>query len=313
MSDFDKIVVVVRPTALDELVARFGSEGQARFYIERSGANFSDYENAHKSYQHAKKFLANVLPRDVRTQWIDRSFLPTFLFGPNDLVATLGQDGLVVNVAKYLSGQRVLAFNPDKNLFDGVLLPFLVYEAGIVFVKLKKGQLGLKRVVMAKAELNDGQSLFAVNDLFIGQKTHVSARYRIKHRSVEEDQSSSGIIVSTGAGSTGWLRSIYQGASAIASAYSTNARVKELRTKYAFDWESESLVFSVREPFVSKTSSANLVLGSITTSAPLVLVSRMPKNGVIFGDGVEEDFLNFNSGAIATISPSEKRLNLLVN
>jgi len=55
---------------------------------------------------------------------------------------------------------------------------------------------------MARARLNDGQELLALNDLFIGRRTHVSARYALRVGDYVEDQSSSGIIVSTGAGST---------------------------------------------------------------------------------------------------------------
>jgi hypothetical protein len=38
----------------------------------------------------------------------------------------------------------------------------------------------------------------------------------------------------------------------------------------------------------------------------------MPQNGVIFSDGVEEDRLEFNSGAMATISLADRTLRLVV-
>jgi hypothetical protein len=37
----------------------------------------------------------------------------------------------------------------------------------------------------------------------------------------------------------------------------------------------------------------------------------MPQNGVIFSDGVEEDYLQFGSGAVATIGVSERTLRLV--
>ena len=64
------------------------------------------------------------MPRGIRIQWIERAFLPTFTFGALDVVVVLGQDGLVVNAAKYLDGQPVIALNPDPERVDGVLLPF---------------------------------------------------------------------------------------------------------------------------------------------------------------------------------------------
>ena len=64
---------------------------------------------------------------------------------------------------------------------------------------------------MAKASLNTGVSIHAVNDLFIGPRSHVSAHYALRVGGREERQSSSGIIVSTGLGSTGWMKTLYAG------------------------------------------------------------------------------------------------------
>jgi hypothetical protein len=131
---------------------------------------------------------------------------------------------------------------------------------------------------MAKATLNDGQTLYAVNDLFIGQRTHVSARYRIQLRNAQEDQSSSGIIVSTGAGSTGWFRSILTGAAGVVGAFTREKAVLPVGDQYRLDWEADTLHFSVREPFISKVSTARLVFGRIETDDELVVTSQMPRS-----------------------------------
>jgi NAD kinase len=312
MHDFDKVVVVTRKTALDELVRRFNTRDQARFYIEHMGGSFAEYQDAHTCYRDAVRSLRGDLPTTVRAQWIDREFLPTFTFGSRDLVVTLGPDGLVVNTAKYLAGQPLLAFNPDPSRIDGVLVPFPVAEARHVLRDLLEGQFGLRRVTMARVRLNDGQTLDAVNDLFIGRKTHVSARYRLRHGDREEGQSSSGIIVSTGAGSTGWLRSVLAGAAGVVEALEPGKHVQAVRDSDRFDWEEERLVFAVREPFVSKVSAASLVYGRIEARRTLQIVSEMPQDGVIFSDGVEEDHLAFNSGSIATIGVADRKLHLVV-
>jgi hypothetical protein len=165
---------------------------------------------------------------------------------------------------------------------------------------------------MARVDLNDGQMLLAVNDLFVGQRTHVSARYRLIHNGREEDQSSSGIIISTGAGATGWYRSVVTGAAGIVASITGEEQVRAVRDRYRFDWEARYLVFSVREPFVSKTSGAEIVHGRIEADASLEIVSQMPQNGVIFSDGIEEDRLDFNSGTIARISLADRTLRLVV-
>jgi hypothetical protein len=169
-----------------------------------------------------------------------------------------------------------------------------------------------KRITMARVTLNDGQTLHAVNDFFVGQRTHRSARYRLALAGREENQSSSGIIVSTGAGSTGWLRSVLAGAAGVVEALAPGAGAGEARARYAFDWEADWLCYSVREPFESRVSSAGLVFGRIEAGQTLEVTSQMPQNGVIFGDGVEDDFLEFNSGRIAQVGLADKRVTLLV-
>jgi NAD kinase len=309
-----KLVLVTRKTALEELVERFNTRDQARFYIDHMGGRFDEYQAAHDVYHHALESLHGAIPHGVRTQWIDRSFLPTFTFGESDVAVILGQDGLVVNAAKYLNGQPVVALNPDPARIDGVLLPFsfLAAAQAIELVLESAGRKVWRDVTMAQAILNDGQSLLAVNDLFIGQKTHTSARYRIRYKQLEEDQSSSGIIVSTGAGSTGWNRSILTGAAGIVQSLASKAKVKDIGGKYRFDWQARYLVFNVREPFPSKSTGAEIIHGVIDAKKPFEIISHMPQNGVIFSDGVEEDHLEFNSGATAKISLSERTLSLVV-
>jgi hypothetical protein len=187
-----------------------------------------------------------------------------------------------------------------------------------------RGQRQVREVTLAKAELNDGQSLYGVNDLFIGRRTHVSARYQIELNGITEQQSSSGIIVSTGMGSTGWLKSVLAGAAGIVShAAQLQAAGPALAAAELGDytpvnagrrlaWDHPELYFTVREPFPSRTTTADLVFGSIRSSMPLRITSQMPEEGVIFSDGVENDYLEFNSGVEAVIGLAEKRGRLVV-
>ena len=312
MTSRDKLVIVTRKTALEELIERFNTRDQARFYIEHMGGDFTGYQEAHEAYHAAAEVLRRTIPQGLRIQWIDRSFLPTFTFSESDVIVVLGQDGLVVNTAKYLAGQPLVALNPDPKRIDGVLLPFHVHDAKQAITRALGKKKVWRDVTMAQVWLNDGQHLLAVNDLFVGARTHVSARYRLRYKGQDEDQSSSGLIISTGAGSTGWYRSILTGAAGIVEAYVPSLEVRKVKDRFAIPWEDRSLVFSVREPFVSKTSGAKIVHGTITENQPLELISQMPQNGVIFSDGIEDDRIDFNSGAIASIGLADRTLSLVV-
>ena len=303
-----KIILVVRQTRLDELIARFNTEGQARFYLEHLGADFSDYKLEDTMYKSAVLQAQQQLGTLGRLQVLDRSFIPNFLFGQDDTVVVLGQDGLVANTLKYLDEQLVVGINPDPSRWEGVLLPFRVGDLMKVLPEVLAGRRAVSEVTMARAELNDGQVLYAVNDLFIGARSHISARYRISSGKEEEKHSSSGIIVSTGLGSTGWFRSLMAGAAAIASALSG----QEVKAAAPFRRDAEYLYFTVREPFPSTTSQAGLVIGKVTAGEPLTVVSLMSESGVIFSDGIESDYLEFNAGTRAVIAPAAKKGMLVV-
>src|SRR5215468_4433265 len=98
---YEKLVVVTLKTRLEELVERFNTREQAKFYIEHMGLNFADYDREHQIYAEAvsrlRRRLEGLLPK---VQLIERGFLPNFVFAPQDLVVTIGRDGLVVNTAK---------------------------------------------------------------------------------------------------------------------------------------------------------------------------------------------------------------------
>lgn len=321
-----KIVLVTRPTRLAELVIRFNTVSQARFYVEHQGADFSDYLREDETYHRALREAQEALAQIGRVQVVDRGFLPNFVFAPEDTVVTLGQDGLVANTLKYLDGQPVVGVNPDPERWDGRLLPFRVADLPKVMPEAILRKRPTRSVTMAKAALNNGQTLFGVNDLFIGPKTHSSARYLIHSGGASELQSSSGVIVSTGLGSTGWLKSLLTGAAVITqSAGSLFARqaTRDMLTRDApagranqslrldvkseFAWDANYLFFTVREPFPTRITGASLVFGKITPETPLTLESRMAENGVVFSDGIEKDFLEFNSGTQAVIGIAERK------
>jgi NAD kinase len=304
---FEKIVLVTRKTRLAELIERFNTLGQAKFYIEHAGGNFQEYQLEDEAYKQSADVVRRSVDLGLKVQEIDRGLVPTFTFLPEDLVVTLGQDGLVANTAKYVGKQPIIAVNPDQERFDGILLPFLPGQTGRALEEVISGKCRMRSVTLAEARLNDGQRLLAFNDLFLGAQTHVSARYRIRWAKAEEPQSSSGVLVSTGAGTTGWVSSVFNMALGVAALAGGHA-AKPMR----LDWEDRRLLFVVREPFISRHSKANIVAGIVEHQQALELESLMPSGGVIFSDGVEADFLQFNSGSSVIVKAAAETAQLVV-
>jgi NAD kinase len=308
MTAYEKCVLVTRKTRLEELVERFNSRAQAKFWIEHAGGDFRDYEREDDAYRRALDTVRGAVARMLRVHVAERSFVPTMLFCEKDLVVTLGQDGLVANTAKYVGDQPIVAVNPEPERFDGILLPFRVSTGARAVAGVLGGRCRERRVTLAQAELNDGQRLLAFNDFFVGTRSHVSARYRITAAGRTEPQSSSGVLVATGAGSTGWLSSCLNMAAGVMALNGGASKRPEMKLA----WEDDRLAFVVREPFASRTSQVGIVAGFVAAGGELVIESLMPSGGCIFSDGMEADFLAFNSGSVARLRVAGRKARLIV-
>jgi hypothetical protein len=338
MGFVSSIAIVTHPTRLEGLRRRWGTLGQAKFRLkmahqqeevlreggattktaplrrkakpvrrDQTQADFDEYQQEDDIYRQIIDQLENDLQFGLPVKRVDRSFVPNFDFQTCQVVVVVGQDGLVANTAKYVGNIPIVAVNPDPQRIDGVLLPFQASEAGRMVRRVLDGKFKQRPVTLAEVGLNDGQKLLAFNDFFIGAGSHISARYQLEISGRSEPQSSSGILISTGAGSTGWLSSVFNMAGGLAQFLGA-----KVETRPSLAWEDRKLVWAVREPFVSKRSRASLVAGWLEEKQELIVESLMPEQGVIFSDGIEADFLPFNSGTIARVKVSQQRANLVV-
>ena len=160
-----RFVVVSRKTRLQELVERFNTWPQARFYLEHNHADGQDYFDENARYQQCLQDAEQTLKALGRFQLLERGFLPNYQFSPQDIVVVIGQDGLVANTLKYLDGQPVIAINPDPARWDGRLLPFGMRDLKSIVKRTMAGKGDSKAITFAEAKTNDGQRMLAVNDL----------------------------------------------------------------------------------------------------------------------------------------------------
>jgi len=71
-----KVVLITRKTRLEDLIAKYLTPAQARFYVEHLGADFSDYQREHDVYLDQRHRTVQALEQWGRYQIIERSFLP---------------------------------------------------------------------------------------------------------------------------------------------------------------------------------------------------------------------------------------------
>lgn len=302
---FDRIVIVTKPTRLEDLHRRW-TDDLIAFDLERKGTSIEDYRLEHDIYYQALRAVRKSLPSTIPVAELSRDVIATSdsVFRKNDLIIAIGPDGLFANLAKYTNGQPILTVNPDASRIAGVLMKWDPKEVAGIIRNMLNDDYETESVTLAKAETNDGQVIYAVNDILVGRLDHVSAYYSIKYGTRSERQSSSGILISTGCGSSGWMSSVAAGASAITGG--------SARERIPFDRSERYLLFAVREPFSPGNNRASIVFGKIRDRTQIEITSEMSEGGAIFSDGVIEHALTWSAGTTVTISVASEVALLVV-
>lgn len=298
-----RAVLVHRRTELDELLDRHATRGQAEFFLRTRGRTLADVEARHDAAASARRAVAASVPSDWALAEVERADLDRFLFAPQDVVVVVGQDGLVANAAKYLDQQLVVGVNPEPGSNLGVLVRHDAASAERIIAELAAvvrtaggkpfDAVRCDELTMVKARLDDGQELRAVNELFLGHPSHQSARYVLAADGASERHSSSGLIVSTGTGATGWCASI---------AHDRGGRRLPGRTDPALAW-------FVREAWPSPVTGVTMTEGVLGPDGELVVTVQSDRL-VVFGDGMEADRLEVSWGQEVRIGRAERRLRL---
>ncbi len=292
-----RVVLVHRRTELQELNARHGTLQQAAFYLAGRLQTLEVVEERDNATDSALDAVHAATPVDWRRGMVERSDLSRFLWAPEDIVVVVGQDGLVANVAKYLDGQPVIGINPNPARNPGVLVPHppSAVEALIELAATPAVAQHIEARTMVRISTDDGQDLTALNEVFVGHPSHQTARYTVAlPGGREERQASSGVIVSSGTGATGWGRSIWQ----------QSASTIELPLP-----AERRLAWFVREAWPSPATGTDLTSGEITDGQLRLTVES--DRLVAFGDGIESDSLSLAFGQEVQIGVAAKQLNLV--
>jgi NAD kinase len=292
-----RVVVVHRTTEYEELVARHGTHGQAAFFLRSRGRDIEEVAERHRRTRRALAEVSAAVPLTWRQAQVERADLDRFLFAPEDVVAVVGQDGLVANVAKYLAGQPVLGFDTDPGRNPGVLVRHRPDAAAVLLPSVLAPGTGVHELTMVEAVADDTQRLVALNEIYLGAVGHQTARYRLgleDDGGVVEAQASSGVLVGTGTGATGWIRSVWQQRSA------------ELRLPGPTE---NRLVWFVREAWPSPATGTSLVAGELAAAAFLRLTVESERL-IAFGDGMEADAVELTWGQSVRVGVCGERLRL---
>jgi hypothetical protein len=166
MTLLPRCVLVERPTEFRELLARHGTREQARFYLAQRGIALDAVEERHLHCEEVRAGVVGAIPPAWRTAAVGRDDLDRVLFAADDIVVVLGQDG-----------QPVIGLNPEPERFPGVLVTQRPEAMADLCADVFAGRASLQERTMVRAALDDGQELRALDEVFLGHRTHQSARF----------------------------------------------------------------------------------------------------------------------------------------
>ncbi|MFD7225738.1 hypothetical protein ACFV9P_32795 [Streptomyces sp. NPDC059892] len=298
MSLAPRAVLVYRTSEYEELLTRHGTHGQAAFVLSSRGRSVEEVADRHHRARRALAEVAAAVPLRWQQARVERADLDRFLFAPEDVVVVVGQDGLVANAAKYLAGQPVVGIDPDPGRGLGVLVRHRAADAPGLLRAAEAGGGTIDELTMVEAVADDTQRLLALNEIYLGRPDHQTARYRLgpdDESAPAEAQASSGVLVGTGTGATGWLRSVRR------------ERGSALPVPGPAD---PQLVWYVREAWPSPTTGTALVEGVLDRAERLRLTVESDRL-VAFGDGMESDALELTWGQTVRLGRSATALRLL--
>ncbi|PHP66407.1 hypothetical protein CSC94_14050 [Zhengella mangrovi] len=290
-----RVVLVTRRTELAALLARHSTLGQVEFFLAARGQRLDEVVARDHAQAQALAQARRAVPADWSFAEVLRDDLDRFLFFPNDIVVALGQDGLVPNIAKYLDGQPLIGVAADASRGEGILTTHRVEHLAGILPRAAAGDIDRVERTMVMASVTGGGTLMALNELFVGHRSHKSARYDLQVAGKREFQSSSGLILATGTGMSGWARSLMA------------------VTGYRYDIapDDSSAAFFSREPWPSRTTGSSLRTGLVDAASSIHVTSRMEDGGVIFADGIEQDYLPFDWGNDARLAIADRHLTMV--
>lgn len=154
------------------------------------------------------KEILQLLP-EKEVLFINSEELNEELIRGKDLIITIGGDGTFTKAANYIDKQFILGINSDPETSEGALKSITSHELDKL-TDILNGK--FKTIERQRAEiLINGKKTKekALSIIFLGAAYQFRAsRYKIKYQGKEEEQRSSGVIVSTGTGSNAWFKSV---------------------------------------------------------------------------------------------------------
>jgi len=207
---------------------------------------------------------------------IEKDFSPVYAWRNNlskshlkdiDIVIAIGGDGTVLSASHFLIDKPLLAVNSSPETSEGALTTILIDDLDKKLKEIKENAFKEEKLERIEILINNKPlDVLALNEVFIANdKAHLISRYKLKFNDGEEEQRSSGLIFSTGTGSTAWFKSA---------------------GGEQFSPQSRFIKMIVREPYIRRLLKFSMLRETIHENQEIEIIPLVPSILVI--DSIRE-------------------------
>ncbi|TGK38506.1 NAD+ kinase [Leptospira gomenensis] len=291
LKSIKRVLILGKRTKFELDLEEWGSLEQIRKIYKIQNDSFARIHESHLRQISNRETLKRLFPNGT---FIFRKSMDEHPPADFDLVISLGGDNHFTYVAHHAVDTLVLGCNSDPPTSVGALLSFRVEDLkNALETDWANARIEEWPLISVKIDYPDGRmvnTLQGISEISIRNNSpDLTSRFLICHGDEMEEQKCSGLLVYTGAGSTGWVMSCEN-------------------TDTSFDKQSPFFKVYCRE--LRKKEHTRYTLDHFTVTDRFSLISEM-KGGISI-DSLAETIYDFPPGAKAEFSLSEKKLHVVV-
>lgn len=205
-----------------------------------------------------------------------------------DLIIAIGGDGTFLRAAHHIGSTPVLAVSSDIRYNEAFYAQATPANFVRKFKMLLKGKFKIRKLPRLQVKLNGSYlQLMAINEVFVGSRhPYHTSRYWITIHGKKEFQKSSGVLITTRTGSTGWAKSAY---------------------KKSLNIQKNGFGYVVREPYIGRLTKSKLLGGTLPRKDVVKITSSLHE-GIVVIDSSEKVH-KFTNGDKLEVKISKQPLN----
>ena len=232
--------------------------------------------------------------KKYKINYIDskREILNKKLFQNKDLIIVVGGDGTFLRVSHFIFDKTpIFGVNSDPRYKEGFFMAAMKKDFEKKIKKIVKNNFEMKKIQRLEAYIGNRKiQELALNEFYVAsEKQHHTARYFLSVRGKKEKQKSSGILISTAAGSNAWIKS-------------AGGKILPLN--------SGKFEYLVREPYCGRVSArCGLANGILNKNEKLEVVFESSK-GVLIADSLGNEH-KFKAGQKVMVKISKNLLYIV--